>query len=231
MTTVKTWDYWPQPPLGKIHHFHYSDAGSMPDTNAPVKLDDMYSLFVFDQDTNSILYVDYDKDMKWKDTWYLQYRQGYGIAEWRDDNIIEKDDWKTKVFGKRNKIVFKKDYPIWWGNYCEIGLKYQNKPSSDFFSCNPPQWINGTQTIYIETKYDNFKLSNGDEYKDVITLLYQQSWGKNTGGARYWLAKGVGPIAVQWIAPNPNDKTKLIITNRLDAKYTVVDGFKKDIQT
>lgn len=228
---VKAWDYWPQPPLGKIHHFHYTDAGPTSDTNAPVKLDDMYSLFVQDPDTNSVLYVDYDKDVKWKDTWYLQYRQGYGIAEWRDDNIIEKEDWKTKIFGKRNKIVFRKNYPIWWGDFCEIGKEYTNHPSSDFFASCPPQFINGTQTTKYESKLDSFTLSNGDTYKNVIVIMYQQSWGSKTAGARYWMAKGIGPVAVQWVAPNPNDKTKLIITNRLDAKYTVINGYKKDIQT
>ena len=231
MTKIKVWDYFPQPPVGKIYHFHYKDCGSMPDTTAPVKLNDMYSLFLTDPDTKSVLYIDYDNNMKWKDTWYLQYRDGYGIAEWRDDNIVEKNNWSTKIFGKRNKIVFKKDYPIWWGDYCNVGVSYQNKPSSEFLYCNPPQAINGTQTFCIEREFPSFTLSNGDTYNDVISLVYQQSWGKNTGGARYLFAKGIGPISVQWIAPDITDKSRLIITNRLDAKFTIIDGYKKDVQT
>jgi hypothetical protein len=60
--------------------------------------------------------------------------------------------------------------------------------------------------------------------------VYQQSFGSKTAGARYWLAKGIGPIAVQWIAPNPATGD-LVVTSRMDAIYTVRNGFAKDIQT
>jgi len=63
----------------------------------------------------------------------------------------------------------------------------------------------------------------------VLVIVYQQSWGKNTAGARYFLAKGIGPVALQWIAPNPNKAGSFITTARMDAKYTVINGYQKDI--
>jgi hypothetical protein len=223
MTMIRAWDYWPQPKPNEIHTFSYTDGGPMPDTNAPGPLPPMTSKFVLDDDKKSVLYVDYDENMKWKDTWYLQNRPFYGIAEWRDDNVTT-----NKLFGCKNKIVFKQDSPIWWGEMCEIGKDYKNFPTSDFFSCWPFQYIKGTQSFNYQTKQDNITLNNGDKYYDVVTCIYQQSWGSKTTGARYWFAKGIGPIAVQWIAINPTDKS-IIITNRLEAKYMVDYGTKKDL--
>jgi hypothetical protein len=74
-----------------------------------------------------------------------------------------------------------------------------------------------------------FTLSNGDKYEDVLTMVYQQSWGSKTTGARYYMAKGIGPIALNWIAPDPNKPGNFITTARMDAKYTVIDGYQKDI--
>lgn len=229
---IKAWDYWPAPPLGRIVKFHYVDVGPEPDTNIPGTMPDMHSWFVWDDKSDSILYVDYDKDMKWKDTWYLRYKIGYGIAEWRDDNIIEKESISTKIFGNRNKIVFQDKKPIWWGDYCEIGKDYQNNPKSDFFACSPPQMLNGTQSFNYTQKLDKFTTKHGDTYKDVLVLIYQQSWGNKTGGAKYWMARGIGPVAVQWISTvKEASGNKIYITNRMDAKYRMENGFAKDIQT
>lgn len=208
-------NYWPNPNPGKIYSFHYVDTnGSMPD---------LIAKFVLTDDQKNILYVDYDKDGKWKDTWYLQWRDGFGLAEWRDDYPM------SGIFGSRKKVVFSE--PIGWGNYCEIGKLYENYPKTDIFACWPPNFMKGTQSVIYESKMSEFKLSNGDTYSDVVTCVYQQSFGSKTAGARYYLAKGIGPIAVQWIAPDPSDKGKFITTSRMDATYTVTNGRQKDIQT
>jgi hypothetical protein len=184
---------------------------------------DLIAEFVLTDDAKNILYVDYDKDRNWKDTWYLQWRDGFGLAEWRDDYPMS--GW----FGKRKKVVFSE--PIGWGNFCKIGEPYENYPRVDFFACWPPNFMKGTQSVIYESKLPEFKLSNGDKYNDVVTCVYQQSFGNKTSGARYWLAKGIGPIAVQWIAHNPTKKGELVVTSRMDATYTVRPGFAKDIQT
>lgn len=229
--TIKAWDYWPCPVLGRIAKFHYIDVGPEPDTNVHGTMPDMHSWFVLDTKTTSYLYVDYDKDMKWKDTWYLRYNSS-GVVEWRDDNIVEKESITTKIFGNRNKIVFQDKKPIWWGDVCEIGKDYQNNPKSDFFACSPPQLLNGTQSFNYIKKLDTFTTKHGDIYKDVVQLIYQQAWGSKIGGAKYWMARGVGPVAVQWISSaKVASDTNIYITNRMDAKYRMENGFAKDIQT
>lgn len=229
---IRAIDYWPSPPLGRIAKFQYVDVGPEPDTNVNAPMPDMHSWFVLEQKTNSILYVDYDKDMKWKDTWYIRYKIGYGVAEWRDDNIVDKSSLTTKIFGNRNKIVFQDGSPIWWGDTCEIGKKYENKPKSDFFACSPPQSITGTQSFVYEKRFDSWSNKLGNTYNDVVTLLYQQAWGSKVYGARYWMAKNIGPVAVQWISTvKEASGSKIYITNRMDAKYRMENGFAKDIQT
>jgi hypothetical protein len=64
-------------------------------------------------------------------------------------------------------------------------------------------------------------------YHDVLVFTYLQAWdGKPGGGARYWMAKGIGPVAVQWLAQDPtNPYSKPIIeTARMDAVVSDVDA-------
>lgn len=220
---IRALDYWPMPQLGAVQCFHYTDVGPQPDTTVSAPMPDMHSWFVWDDATSSVLYVDYDKDMKWKDTWYLRHRLGKGLEEWRDDNHVDRQDWTKNIFGDRNKIVFRDDYPIRWGDVVEIGKTYTSYPKSNPFLCGPPQFLSGTQSFCYQQRLQEF---NG--YKDVVTLIYNQSWGKNNGGAKYWMAKGVGPVSVQW-ALRQGDK--VVTTNRMDATVTWRTGFAKDIQT
>jgi hypothetical protein len=226
---VRAWDYWPKPPLGRIYKFHYSDAGPEPDTTVKGAMPDFHSWFVWDDKLENLLYFDFDKDLKWKDTWYLKYKLGFGISEWKDENLVEGNTWTTKIFGHTNKIVFQDSNPIWWGDVCELGKKYENYPKSDFFACSPPQAVNGTQSFVYEKKLSKHTLKDGVAFNDVVTCVYQQSFGKKTAGARYWFVKGIGPISVQWIARD--DKGNIVITNRMDADLRIENGFAKDIQT
>jgi hypothetical protein len=216
--TFNFWDYWPKPDNNHIHYFTYKALdGSMPNIT---------SAFVQDPGSNSLLLVDYDNAMVWKDTWYLQYRQGFGIAEWRDDYPT------GGLFGGRKKVVMDGALgtPIGWGDVGTIGGYYQNKPKMNPLLSNPPQFSTGTQTVIWESAIDTLALSNNLVYNDVITVVYQQSWGSKTAGARYWFAKGVGPVALQWIAPDLNNKGHYIVTSRMDANYTVVNGTVNDIK-
>ena len=199
--------YWCMPPLGKIYSYRFVTVdGSMPDLVAE---------FVYDPGTQSVLYVDFEGDMKYRDTWYMQYKDGFGWAEWRDDYP-----------GK--KLVFSE--PIGWGNVEMVGQTYKNYPKSDLLKSWPPQWLSGTQTVFFEELLPKFTLTNGDTYENVLVCVYQQSWGKKTSGARYWLAMGYGPVAQQWIAPNP-DTGEIVITARMDAKLTIRDGYSSEYKT
>ena len=216
--TAKTFfipDYWPAPVYGKIYNFHYVTVDkSMPD---------LIAKFVLSDDKKDILYVDYNAAGEWQDTWYMRYYIGKGLMEWRDD--YPKGGW----FGQRKKVVM--DPPIGWGDWGTIGGSYKNFPKMNPLASNPPAFQSGTQVVIWESWLPEMTLSNGDRYEDIVTMVYQQSWGKKTSGARYYMAKGIGPIALNWIAPDPNSPGHFITTARMDAKYTVTDGFQKDIQT
>lgn len=216
--TAKTFfipDYWPSPIYGKIYNFHYVTVDkSMPD---------LIVKFLMSDDKKDILYVDYDAAGKWIDTWYMRYIPGQGLMEWRDD--YPTGGW----FSSRKKIVM--DPGIGWGEWGTIGGWYQNKPKMNPFKSDPPQFMTGTQTVIWESWLPEMTLSNGDKYTDIVTMVYQQSWGKKTSGARYYMAKGIGPIALNWIAPNPDSPGNYVTTARMDAKYTVTNGYQKDIQT
>ena len=92
--------------------------------------------------------------------------------------------------------------------------------------------LNGTQSFVYQERFDTWSNKLGNIYKDVVTLVYQQSWGSKIGGAKYWMARGIGPVAVQWISTvKEASGSKIYITNRMDARYKMENGFAKDIQT
>ena len=214
MKTFNAWDYWPKPQDNQIYSFTYIDPNkTMPNITA---------CFVNDPATKSLLYIDFNSAMEWQDTWYMQYRTGFGVAEWRDDYP------KGGLFGSRKKVVM--DPPIGWGDVCTIGKSYENKPKMNPLKSNPPQFSTGTQIVIWESALDKMTLTNGETYFDIVTMVYQQSWGSKTGGARYYMAKNIGPIAVEWIAPDPNNKGKFITTSRMDARFTIVKGTDDSIQ-
>ena len=193
-------EFWPLYRGSELRRFDYKAIdGSMP----PIT-----SVFSYDVGTDSMLLMDYDAHLTWKDTWFYQYKPGFGIAEWRDDYP-----------GK--KVVM--DPPIGWGDWQEIGGTYQNEPKMSFFQSWPPAAAKGIQIVAYEALLPYFQLADGKAYTDVLQFTYLQSWdGKPGGGARYWNAKGVGPIAVQWIAQDPKDpySKPLIETARMDATIT-----------
>jgi hypothetical protein len=68
-------------------------------------------------------------------------------------------------------------------------------------------------------------LSTFLSYSDVIQFTYLQNWnGKPATGARYWMALGVGPVAVSFLTQNDADPTKISETGRWDAVVTRVNA-------
>ena len=185
-------DYWPMFKTGELRRFDYTDpTGSMP----PIT-----SVFAYDKGTDSMLYIDYDAHLTWKDTWYYKVTSE-GLMEWRDDYP-----------GK--KVVMSPG--IGWGGMQEIGGSYVNKPKMSPFQSWPPAMASGVQIVAYEALVD-----------DTLIFTYLQSWsGKPGGGARYWMKKGVGPVSVQWLAQDPTDPygKPLIETARMDAAVTSVNG-------
>jgi len=207
MTKIFIPDYWPfWKSNTKLRRFDYvDDTGSMP----PITV-----VFAYDKGSDSMLYIDYDAHLNWVDTWYYKYTPGFGVAEWRDDYP-----------GK--KVVLTP--AIGWGENEEIGGTYLNKPKMNPFLSWPPAFAFGNQIVAYEKILETMRLVNGSIYEDVLQFTYLQNWsGKPGGGARYWMAKGVGPIAVQWIAQDPKDPygKPLIETARMDATVSDYEADK-----
>lgn len=199
-TKVFLGEYWPLFRSTELRRFDYTAVdGSMP----PIT-----SVFSYDPGSDSMLLMEYDAHLTWQDTWFYQYRPGFGIAEWRDDYP-----------GK--KVVM--DPPIGWGDSEEIGGSYINYPKMSFFKSCPPAIAKGIQIVAYEDLLPAFTVADGTTYRDVLQQTNMQAWSGNPGGgARYWFAKGVGPVAVQWIAQDPKDPygKPIIETSRMDAVVT-----------
>lgn len=196
------WPFWTDP--NQLRRFDYTAVdGSMP----PIT-----SVFAYDEGSKSMLYIDYDAHLTWKDTWFYQYWPQFGVAEYRDDYP-----------GK--KVVLSP--PIGWGEWVEIGGSYVDYPKMNPFQSWPPAFAKGVQCVAYEALIPTMTLASGTSYNNVLQFTYLQSWdGKPGTGARYWMALGVGPIAVQWLAQNPTDPLgkPIIETARMDAVVTDVGG-------
>lgn len=195
-------DYWPLFKTAELRRFDYTDpSDSMPPITA---------VFTYDKGSDSMLYVDYDAHLTWKDTWYYKVTSE-GLMEWRDDYP-----------GK--KVVMSPG--IGWGGVQEIGGSYINKPRMSVFQSWPPALSSGVQICAYENILPTFRTSHGDTFTDVLVFTYLQAWdGKPGGGARYWMARGVGPVAVQWLAQDPKDpySKPIIQTARMDATVSSVN--------
>jgi len=197
--------YWPVFKTHELRRFDYVAVdGSMPP---------LTSVFSYDVGSDSMLYIDYDAHLTWKDTWYYRYNVGSGINEWRDDYPAGK------------KIVMSP--PIGWGEYLNIGEDYITYPQMSLFQSWPPAMSKGIQIVHIEKLLDWWPGRDNRMYNDVLVFTYMQAWdGKPGTGARYWMANGVGPVSVQWLAQDPKDpySKPIIETARMDAVISKVNA-------
>lgn len=198
--------FWPFWSSSKIARFDYKAIdGSL----APIT-----SVFSYDKATQSMLYDDYNADSVWQDRWFYKHQVGFGVAEWRDDypaNGVVKT-----LFGDKKKLVF--STPIGWGDKVQIGDYVANTAVVDTLKSCPPQFGSCVQSIVFEAFLPSFQ-SGGVIYPDVLVFMYQQKWGSKITGARYWMARGIGPISVQWHGVGPNGQ--IIESSRLDAALTI----------
>lgn len=195
--------YWPLFKSHELRRFDYTvNDGSM---------EPITSVFSYDVGSDSMLYSDYDAAGTLKDVWFYQYRPGFGVAEYRDD------------YPGGKKVVM--NPPIGWGEFAQIGGTYQNSPKMDPFQSWPPAMAQGFQYIWWEQHLDTFTQRDGTEYHDVLQFLYTQSWGGGkASGARYWMALGIGPVSVQWVAQAPDGS--IVETTRMDGKVSIFNSDK-----
>ena len=153
-----------------------------------------------------MLYSDYDDKGVLNDVWYYQYRPGFGVAEYRDDYPA-----------KNKKVVM--EPPIIWFEFVEIGKEYHNSPKMDPFRSWPPAFAQGWQWVKFEALHNKFIQRDGTEYENVLQFIYSQSWdGGKASGARYFMAIGIGPVSVQWVATAPDGS--IVETTRMDGKLS-----------
>jgi len=197
-------EYWPFYQTKEYRRFDYTDATGV--------LEPITSVFSYDPKTSSMIYSDFNGKGEWQDDWYLQYRTGFGLAEWRDD-LLQKNSTLRFFFGEKSIAIYSE--PIGWGDYVEIGTVYSNRPKYDTLKSRPPQILTGFQAVSFEKLHDSFALRDGTSYTNVLQMSYAQTWNKNTYGARYYMAKGVGPIAIEWIGWK--DGAPVYTSPRIDA--------------
>ncbi|MDE2106711.1 MAG: hypothetical protein KGL39_56370 [Patescibacteria group bacterium] len=196
-TSVFVPSYWPFFTTNELRKFDYYYEGQ---TGIQFS-----SAFMYDKSSNSMLQIDTDGSGAYKDSWYLQYRPGFGLAEWRD--------------GYPNNGVTNFFTPIGWGDTQLVPGIYNNNPIINPFTTRPLTLnLFGKQSIVYEALLDTFTLRDGTSYTNVLQLVYQQTWGSKTAGARYWMAYGVGPVALDWVAPDANGK--IVTVGRYDAIVT-----------
>ena len=73
----------------------------------------------------------------------------------------------------------------------------------------------GQQQVYFEGILDSFSTYHGIDYRDVLVFKYQQRFGVGSNGARYYNARGIGHVAIEWI--HYKDDGSEVIKTRVDA--------------
>lgn len=212
MTTINVVEYWPfWTTPGKMRRFDYTAIDeSMP----PIT-----SVFSYDTGSKSMLLTDYNAQLQIQDIWYYDYRPGKGgVAEFRDDYPTQ-----------RKKVVMDGMFgrPIFWGDVETIGTSIINYPKMNPLLSSPPAFAGGCQCVAFESFLPSLRLSNGSVYNDILQFSYLQSWdGHAAGGARYWFARGVGPIRIVWLAQDPINPTgkPLIQTSAIDADVSDINS-------
>ena len=197
-------EFWPFFETSEYRRFDYTSIdNSASASSAPP----FTGVFSYDLKTSSMLLSEFSDKGVQKNRWYYQYLPGVGVCEWRDD-------YPNKTVVLRN--------PIGWGDEVSVGKTYTNSPRMCPTSSWPPAFKAGRQFVHLEKFYPTYVCKSGDTYDDVLQFAYLQTWGRNEtiAGARYLMAKGVGPISVQWIAEVPIGSGVFLECMPLEAKVT-----------
>ena len=196
MTAINVVDFWPFDLVDttKRRTFKYADKTGVV---APFS-----STFYFDASLGALICSDSDENGVWHDNWLLQYSPVLGVIEVADW-YPQTNSWLAALFGPVQKEVLSN--PICWGGAVAVPSTISNSPKYNPLASTPIYCASGSgfQAISFETLLPSMTLNNGTTYENVLQFVYAQSWGgKAPTGARYWMAKGVGPIAIQWLGFN-----------------------------
>lgn len=186
-------EYWPLFTTDEqlVSNFYASDGSGLHFT----------SIFSYDQALNSMEFQNYGANGNWLNTWFYQYQPSFGIAEWQDQ--YPQTGILAALFGPVKQVTM--STPIGWGDWANIGSTYTNSPSINPLGSNPPgQFGTGYQAVTFEALDPTFTLSNGTTYTNVLVFADVQIWSGQAQETWFWMAQGLGPIAIQFFAPDPS---------------------------
>ena len=182
--------YWPLFTTTEQRHFeYYSSSGQTAHFS---------SVFLYNSALNSMEYENFDGSGKWLNTWFYRYQPGFGIAEWQDQ--YPQTGPLAFLFGPVKTVAMSP--PIGWGEWANIGSTFTNRPSIDPLKSRPPQLGTGLQAVTFEAFDSSLKLSNGATYSNVLVFADVQIWNGQAQETRFWMAQGIGPVAVQFFTTN-----------------------------
>lgn len=214
MTSINVVEYWPFDLFGTTHTrtFSYTDkTGVIPNFS---------SKFWYRKSLNQLVYSDYNAAGVWQDDWHMTYDPKRGVQE-VSDWYPQKSNTLGAIFGPTQKQNL--STPIFWGNVVTIGQIVSNNPVYNPLTSTPPYCVHGsgTQAVSFEAILPELTLSTGITYTNVLQFVYSQSWnGGKVMGGRYWMAHGLGPIAISWMA---FDKSGNIIAQEPRCDATVIN--------
>lgn len=179
-------DYWPQPAIGQTYTLDYG----LGDDNKNFK-----TVYLNSGD-NKVFYMDDYHDGVWKDRWVVDYYHETGVLETAD--LYPKKQYQFWV--DRRTTGFSSGYEIPWGNNQKVGDVIDKELRISFWKSTLFEFpTKGRQVVKFVNRYANFTTSDGkNQYKDVLEVTYDQTFGDKTTGNRGWYARDFGLIQLTW---------------------------------
>lgn len=147
-------------------------------------------------DNDNIFYLDDYHGGEWKDRWVIDYYHERGVLETADLYPSKSYQFWTS----KRTTAFQSGYEIPWGGTQEIGDKIDQELRISFWKSTFFEWpSSGRQVVEFVNRYGQFTTHDGKyQYKDVIEVTYDQTFGSQTAGNRGWYAKDIGLIQLRW---------------------------------
>jgi hypothetical protein len=205
-------DYWSQPKVGELAIFDFGLGAD----NKP------YSWITWNTGDNRHFYQEDYHDNKWQATWVMDYFGPKGVTETAD--IYPKRSYQ--FWTRYRTTAFVRGKEILWGSLQNIGDEF-NAPiqidaiASTKFEAPTP----GNQRVKFCNRYSTFKTADGKKnYKDVVEIEYDQTFGDKTSGWRAWHARGIGITQINWRWKG-NDVGSPFVANIVTKKGKIVNKY------
>ena len=208
-------NYWPNPAPGYLSIFDF-DKGA---DGKP------YSFIYWNSGDNRHFYQEDYHDNKWQSTWHLDHYSPAGIIETADEYPKYSYQWWVSY----RTTAFKAGKEILWGAIHKVGDEFNAPCQIDSIASTKFEApTSGNQRVRFVALWKSITTHKGANYKDVLEIEYDQSWGsKPATGWRAWHAKGIGIVRIIWrykgidVGP-PFDATVSTVKGTIKNKYPVL---------